>query len=48
MECVVDLPCFGDVLLICDGGEDLDDIERSLTFRDEFWVGNEAFEISGF
>ena len=38
IECVVDLPHFGEVKLIHDRGEDLDNCEGSFSFQDELWV----------
>ena len=48
MECVMDLPCFGEAELICDGGEDFDDCEESFTFWCEFGVRNRSLQVSGF
>ena len=48
MECVVNLPRFGEVELIYDGREDLDDCEGSFSFGGKLWVGDRVFEISGF
>ena len=48
MERVVDLPHFGEVELVCDGGENLDNHEGSFTFQGKFEVGNGAFQVSDF
>ena len=48
MECVMDLPCLGEVELIHDGQEDFDYREGSFTFWGKFGVGDGAFEVSGF
>ena len=48
MECVTDLPCFGEVELIHDGGQDFDDCEESLAFGGEFRVGDGMFQVPGF
>ena len=48
MKHVMDLPCFGELQLICDGGEDFDNCEGSFTFWGKLEVGNGAFEVSGF
>ena len=43
----MDLPRFEEAELICDGGEDLDNCEGSLSLQGKLWVGNGAFEVSG-
>ena len=44
----MDFPCFGEMELIHDGGEDFDNREGSFSFGGEFWVGDGTFEVSGF
>ena len=48
MEHGMDLPCFREMELICDWGEDFDDCEGSFTFGGELWVEDRAFQVSGF
>ena len=46
VEHVMDLPCFREAELICDGQEDFDDCEGSFMFQSKFGVGNGVFEVS--
>ena len=48
VECVVDLPCVGEVELVCDRRKDFDDSKGFFILGGEFWVGNGAFKVSGF
>ena len=48
MKRVMDLPRFGEAKLVRDRGQDFNDCEGSFTFRSELWVGDGAFEVSGF
>ena len=48
VECVMNLPCFGEAELVCNRGENFDDRERSFTFGGELGVCNGSFEVSGF
>ena len=43
MEHRMDLPHFGEMELVCDGGENLDYCKRSFSFWGEFWIGNGVF-----
>jgi len=48
MKRVVDMPRFGELELVDDGGEDFGDGEGTFTFWGEFWVSDRAFQIPGF
>ena len=48
VECGVDFPHFRKAKLVCDWGQDLDDGKGSFSLWSELWVGDRAFEISGF
>ena len=48
MKCVMDFPHLGESELIHDGGEDLDDCERSFAFGGKLRVCDGTLEISGF
>ena len=48
MECVMDFPCFGEVELECNGGENFDNHEGSFLFWSKFGVGDGVFEVPGF
>ena len=45
---VMNFPHFEKAELICDRREDCDDSEESFSFWSELWVGDGAFEVSGF
>ena len=48
MECVMDLPCFGEAELVYDRGEDFDYCEGSLMFWSKFGAGDRVFKVSDF
>ena len=48
MKHMVNLPCFGEVELVYDGGEDFDNSEESFLLQSKLQVSNGTFEISGF
>ena len=45
---MMDFPHFREVELICDGRHNFDDYEGSFSLRCKLWVGDKAFQISGF